>query len=182
MTTFIAFLRGINVGGNKKINMADLRALFESLGFPHAQTLLQSGNVVFTADESDQSDLSGRIEVGIQERFGFESKVIIRAGDELLGIIAAHPFNADQLTEPGKIAVVFLADAPDSAALDDLRAAHTGPETIHANGRELYIFYTEGMGRSKLTNNLIEKRLNVTGTTRNWNTVNKLAALAEPDD
>jgi uncharacterized protein (DUF1697 family) len=181
MPVFVSLLRGINVGGNKKIAMANLRAVYESVGLAGAQTLLQSGNVVFWTDE-DTTALAGRIEAAIEARFGFHAAVILRTQAELNEIINGHTFSAGKLAEPNKIAVAFLAEAPSVAALNTLNEAHDGPEIIHSRGRELYIYYAEGMGRSKLTNNLIEKRLNTTSTVRNWNTINRLHALAASFD
>jgi uncharacterized protein (DUF1697 family) len=177
MSVFISLLRGINVGGNKKIAMADLRDLYESLGLAGARTLLQSGNVVFRAD-GESAALTGRIEAAIEARFGFHVAVLMRTRDDLDGIITEQPFSAGQLAEPSKVAVAFLAETPNAAALATLNEDHDGPEIIHSQGQELYIYYTEGMGRSKLTNNFIENRLNTTSTVRNWNTINKLQALA----
>jgi uncharacterized protein (DUF1697 family) len=180
MPVFISLLRGINVGGNKKIAMAELRAVYESLGLAGARTLLQSGNIIFRADGEGETlaMLTGRIENAIEAHFGFHVAVIMRTRDDLDGIITEQPFSAGQLAEPSKIAVAFLAETPTAAALVALNEDHDGPEIIHSQGRELYIYYTEGMGRSKLTNNFIENRLNTTSTVRNWNTINKLHALA----
>jgi uncharacterized protein (DUF1697 family) len=177
MTTLISLLRGINVGGNKKIRMAQLQALYESLGFTSVRTLLQSGNVIFDSASADTDQVTASIETSIQHQFGFEVQIIIRTAAEWQSIVTHHPFSAEQLTEPGKILVTFLQQAPEDAPLAALRTAHTGPEIIHSHARELYIFYPDGMGRSKLDNGLIERRLGCAATGRNWNTVNKILAL-----
>jgi uncharacterized protein (DUF1697 family) len=179
MPVYISLLRGINVGGNKKIQMAELKTLYQSLGFGQAQTLLQSGNVVFTAESPDPDALAARIEAAVEARFGFQSLIILRTPAQLRAVFERHPFTADQLADPGKILVMFLQNAPDAQAVESLRQAHTGPEIIHPGGQELYIYYTDGMGRSKLDNGFIERRLKTTGTGRNWNTVSKLLALAD---
>lgn len=178
MTVMITLLRGINVGGNKKITMAALSHLYESLGYPGAQTLLQSGNVVFRTDEADEAQIAHRIEAGIEQTFGFGVRILIRRYDTFSKAMAAHPYREDQLAEPAKILVTFLEMAPTAAALQELGAAHRGPEEWTLQGRELFLYYPDGMGRSRLDNNLIERRLGVTGTGRNWNTVNRLLALA----
>jgi uncharacterized protein (DUF1697 family) len=179
MAVYISLLRGINVGGNKRIKMADLKVLYEVLGFSGAQTLLQSGNVVFESATAEPEQIAAQIEAGIVQRYGFESKIIIRTCDQLRAVVENHPFSADQLAEPSKILLTFLQREPESAAVQNLIEAHTGSEMIYSNGRELYLYYPDGMGRSKLDNGLIERRLKVVGTGRNWNTVNKLLALAE---
>lgn len=178
MPVLISLLRGINVGGNKKIKMAELRALYEALGFTNVRTLLQSGNVVFESENANPEQVAGQIEAAVVERFGFESKVIIRTRDQLQAVIADHPFSADQLAEPGKLLIAFLKSEPDAQQLEALREAHTGSEIIHHRGSELYIYYPDSMGRSKLDNSFIERRLKTISTGRNWNTVNKLLALA----
>jgi uncharacterized protein (DUF1697 family) len=178
MPITIALLRGINVGG-KRMKMADLRYLFDDMGFSDAKTMLQTGNVVFETDVSDHQELVTRIEASIQEEFGFESKIIIRSQAELIHIFENSPFTAQQLTEPSKSAVIFLGGTPDAAAIDDLMQAHDGPETVTVRGQEVFAFYPEGMGRSTLDHKLIEKSLKVNGTARNWNTVTKLIALAD---
>lgn len=176
MPIFISLLRGINVGGNKKIKMADLKALYESLGFRGTQTLLQSGNAVFDTDLLDANEIAAKIEAGIKNSFGFESKIIMCTVDELKAIVEASPFTADQLKDPAKILVMFLPQLPDASKVTTFIEAYQGVEVIHYKGQELFIFYTEGIGRSKLD---IDKKLKLNGTARNWNTINKLLALAE---
>jgi uncharacterized protein (DUF1697 family) len=174
MTVFISLLRGINVGGNKKIRMAELTALYQSLGFTTVQTLLQSGNVIFSSTLTDPASITAQLEAAIIERFGFESKIILRSHDQLRAIIQHHPCSADQLAEPARILVTFLQREPDPQAVEALRQAHQGSEIIHHQGQELYLYYPDGMGRSKLDNSFIERKLKVISTGRNWNTVNKL--------
>lgn len=180
MTLYIALLRGINVGG-KQMPMAKLRALCESLGFTQARTLLQSGNVVFETTLSDSAEIVTALETGIVRTFGFDSTVILRTFPEWQTVVAGCRFTPEQLQQSSYSAVVFLADHPTADGLVALRTAHRGDEIIQQNGRDLYIFYGEGMGRSKLTTNLIEKHLRTRATARNWNTVLKLWAL-RPDD
>lgn len=178
MDTYIALLRGINVGGNKKIKMADLRALYDSLGFESVQTLLQSGNVIFKSASGD--DLAQRIETAIQARFGFESRIIIRTATQWQDIISNHPFTDTQLDEPRKLQIVFMLEALESIEpLRNAHNAHNGTEIIHHSRQELYIVYPNGMGRSKLSNNLIERKLETVTTGRNWNTVNKILAACQ---
>lgn len=178
MIAYISLLRGINVGGNKIIKMDALKALYQSLGFGEAQTLLQSGNVVFTAEQADASALAAQLEASILQTFGFESKIMLRTAAQWQAVVEAHPFTEAQLAEPSKILVAFLRAAPAQEAVDSLKTAHTGIEQIYVRGQEAYLFYPDGMGRSKLDNPTLERRLGV-ATGRNWNTVNKLAELVK---
>lgn len=179
MQTCIALLRGINVGGNKKIRMAELKELCEGLGLRDVQTLLQSGNVVFRSAGSSPEALATQLETAIQARFGFAVRVILRTLEQWRAIIAHHPFSETQVAEPAKILLACLSAAPSEEAWAALLAGHKGPEIVQRSGAELYIFYTEGMGGSKLDNSVLERRLRVISTGRNWNTVHKLLALAE---
>jgi uncharacterized protein (DUF1697 family) len=176
MHTTISLLRGINVGGNKKIKMAELKTAYEALGFRDVVTLLQSGNVVFKTDETDLDALAERIEAGLKQQCALKTRILLRSPDHLRAIVADHPFTDAQLQDPGKILVTFMTREPDADAVAALIDGHSGPETIHHRGQELYITYPEGMGRSKLTNTVIERTLTVISTGRNWNTVNKLLA------
>lgn len=178
MPVYISLLRGINVGGNKRIKMADLRALYKTLGFTGTQTVLQSGNVAFKADRSDSERIARHIENGIEQEFGFQSRIIIRSYDQFKTALQQHPYTDEQLQKPRKLLIVFLQSALPEGAVETLRATYDGPESIQARGQELYLYYPNGMGRSKLTLALIEKTLQVTGTGRNWNTSHKLLDLA----
>lgn len=178
MTAYIALLRGINVGGKKKIAMADLRALAEELGFENPRTLLQSGNLVFGLAGADPAALEAQLEQAIEQRLGLDVTVMVRTADEWDAVIAANPFPDEAVHMPNRLLVTALRDAPSAQAVDALRAGITGPERVHVDGRHLYIFYGEGMADSKLSNNVMESRLKTRGTARNWNTALKLAALA----
>jgi len=177
MTVYISLLRGINVGGNKKIRMADLRQLYESLGFTGAKSILQSGNVVFESDTNDADALARQIEVGIEKTFDFHSDVIIRSADELQDIIAANPFSDMKAVDPGKLLVTFFPHEPDKQSVKTLLDTYDGPEKIHFREREMVVHYTEGVGRSKLAP--AANKLKPPGTARNWRTIEKLAALAK---
>ncbi len=178
MATFVALLRGINVGGNKAVKMAALKALCAAAGFADARTLLQSGNVVFAAT-GEPRDIAGTLESAIRAEFGFPVAVIVRTAGDLDRIVADNPFGREATDDPGHLVVMFLDRDAEGAAVARLAADHGGPETIASGDRALYIYYPDGIGRSKLTNALIEKRIGVTGTARNWNTVTKLLAMTE---
>jgi uncharacterized protein (DUF1697 family) len=176
--TYIALLRGINVGGNKKVAMADLRDLLGRLGFGEPQSLLQSGNVVFRSDVWKAAELEQHLEKEVQKRFGLQSDVFIRKGSEWNSVMAANPFHDEAERDPGHLIVMFLRDEPDAKSQDVLRAAIVGRETFAVTGRHAYFVYPDGMGTSKLTGALVEKKFGTRGTARNWNTVTKLGALA----
>lgn len=179
MSGFVSLLRGINVGGNRKIRMDDLKALYESLGFKDVIPYIQSGNVVFHSDEADVARLRRYIEDGIEKQFGFHVEVIIRTSAELREIIETNPFRNQESKESKWVVVLFLAARPDDSAQEDLLKSYVGPEEIFITGKELYIYYTNGIGRSKLSLSLIEKKLKTVGTARNWNTVLQLQKMLQ---
>lgn len=173
MTTFIALLRGINVGGHKRIKMADLKGIFENIGFSRVQTYIQSGNVLFET-EDDADFLSPRIEQEIQKVFGLDVPVILRTTHEWETLIKNCPFDA----LPG-LSVAFLAAKPTQEAIDGLLSLDMGNYEIHIRDKDIYVLYKEDIRKTLLTTNFLEKKLNVPLTVRNWNTVNKLAELAK---
>jgi len=174
LTACVSLFRGINVGGNRIVPMKELKSLHEALGFRDVVTYIQSGNVVFSSDKTDPAQLASQIEESFAQKFGFRSQVIVRTSTELEETIANNPFQNSPEKEPNRILVLFLATRSESGALEDLKKPYNGPEEMYLIGQELFIYYPEGMGRSKLTLPLIEKKLNTAGTGRNWNTVLRL--------
>ncbi|HEU5229501.1 MAG TPA: DUF1697 domain-containing protein, partial [Ktedonobacteraceae bacterium] len=138
-----------------------------------------SGNVVCSSDDTDMTQIPKRIEDGFAEKFGFHSHVIARTAAELQAIIEHNPFQHQPAQEPKWQLVLFLATQPESTALEEIHKAYTGPEELSLLGRELYIYYSNGIGRSKLTLTLLEKKLKAAGTGRNWNTVLQLHKLSQ---
>lgn len=179
MAVLVSMLRGINVGGHNKVNMGELRSLYESLGLQDAQTYVQSGNVVFRTKERNLAALAKRIEEGIERRFGFRVDVIVRTASELRDVIARNPFAKRRAVDPGKLLVTFLANHPSAQARDQVLKINIYPEELHIDGREVYIYFPDGMGRSKLSWPTIGKKLGTTGTGRNWNSVTTLLEIAE---
>jgi uncharacterized protein (DUF1697 family) len=177
MTTQIALLRAVNVAGHQPVAMSDLRALLNGMGFQHVRTLLQSGNVVFEGEAEDGGALERRLEAEAKLKLGLETDFMVRSAVEWRAIIAANPFPEAARSDPAHHVVIALKDAPHEAAAASLREAIKGPETIELRGRELYVVYADGIGRSKLTIALIERRLGTRGTGRNWNTVLKLGEI-----
>jgi uncharacterized protein (DUF1697 family) len=179
MAVVISLLRGVNVGGHHKIKMDALRALYESLELQQPQTYVQSGNVVFRTKERNLVGLAQRIEDGIERSVGFRPAVILRTLPEWRDVIARNPFGKRSGIEPSKLLVSFLAAEPAKDALAKVLEIETKPEELHASGRELYIYFPDGMGRSKLPWASLDKVLGSPGTGRNWNTVKKLLEIAE---
>jgi len=176
--TYICFLRGVNVGGNKMLKMAELKALFDSLKLRDAKTYLQSGNVVFRSDEPDRTALIRRIEEGIRKKSGMEVKVILRTMDELRKVIAANPLAPDN-RNPSALLVAFLASPIAEKGKATLTSLKIGSEEIEFGEGEIYMYFPENMARSKLAAALTEKKVGVNVTARNWNTVNALLKMAE---
>ncbi len=182
MPVQVAFLRGINVGGNKAVPMARLKALFEALGFAQVKTHLNSGNVVFAATEKDRAKLANAIEDSLEKAFGFRPATILRDAAALKKIMERNPFPKMATDDPSHLVVMLLATKPDKDASKRIAAAHRGVEEIRILGEDAFITYPNGIGKSKLTNALLEKQLGVAGTARNWNTLTKLLAMAEERD
>jgi uncharacterized protein (DUF1697 family) len=178
MKTYLALLRGINVGGHRKVAMADLRDLLTQLGFADAWSVLQSGNLVFRSEERSSARMEQLLEAEAGKRLHVQTDFFVRTAEEWKVVIAENPFRVEAERDPAHLAVMFLKDAPDRDAVESLRAAITGPEIIRAEGRHAYIVYPDGIGRSRLTHALIERKLGTRGTGRNWNTVLKLGTLA----
>ena len=178
MPRYIALLRGINVGGNKKVPMARLRTLLDDLGHTEVATLLQSGNAVFTSKEKSPAKVAKAMQGAIAKEFGFEVSVILRTRDELAAAIAANPLpGADE--EPSRFAVSFFSDAPDPKLLARIDAKAHLPDEFRVVGREIYARYPNGMGNSTLAVALGGLKLGAIPTARNWNTVKKLLELAD---
>ena len=179
MPVLISMLRGINVGGHAIIKMDALRALYASLKFENPQTYVQSGNVIFKTDDRDTAKLAKRIQEAIEKKFGCCPEVILRSANEFRSVIAANPFAKRSNIEPGKLLVNFLVSDPGDTAREGLRKQNFSPEELHAMGRELYIYFPDGMGKSKLPWARIDKILGTRGTGRNWNSVSKMLEIAE---
>jgi uncharacterized protein (DUF1697 family) len=173
---YVALLRAVNVGG-RMVAMADLRALCTKLGFPEAQTLLQSGNLVVRAAATSSAALERLLEAETRKQLRLETDFLVRTPTEWRAVIARNPFPKEAVRDPGRLLVLFLKDAPAAARVKALQAAITGRETVRVVGRQLYVVYPDGVGRSRLTLGLIERTFSTRGTGRNWNTVRKLAAL-----
>ena len=179
MPTYAALLRAVNLGGKSRLPMSDLRDICMELGLRDPVTYIQSGNVIFEAEAAQLRELPSRMTAAIEQRFGFRTEVILRSAAELRDVIRRNPFAERAASDPAKLLVVFLASDPGEESRAKLRSIDTEKEELHPSGAELYIWYPEGMGRSRLTNATLERACTTTGTARNWNTVERLCALAE---
>ena len=169
MARQIALLRGINVGGNKRVEMARLRALLEELGYRDVRTYVNSGNAVFSGPRRSEKHL----ETALAKEFGFDVPVVLRSRDELAEIVQANPLRS-VATDPAKHLVVFCA----GEASTDLDPADFAPETFEVRGREIYLWAPGGLGNSALAKLLANTSVGGKSTARNWHTVEKLLELA----
>ena len=177
MTTYLALLRAINVGGRKQVGMAHLREMLTQLGFDDPQSVLQSGNLVFRSRPQTGAQLERALETEAQKRLALETDFFVRTAVEWEAVVARNPFPEAARRDPGHLVVMLLKAAPVAKDVKALQAAITGSEVVRAGTNHVYITYPDGIGRSRLTNALIEKHLGTRGTARNWNTVLKLKAL-----
>jgi len=178
MHTFISMLRGINVSGQKKIRMAELSSLYESLGLARVQTYVQSGNVVFATPEPNGSKLAQLIEAEIEQTFGFAVSVFMRDNHDFQRIIDRNPFLGDRNEDPAKLHVTFLYRRPDESEWRNLSIPDDEADEFSVGEQEIFLFCPNGYGRTKFSNNFFERKLKVPATTRNWKTVTALAKLA----
>jgi uncharacterized protein (DUF1697 family) len=172
-------LRGINVSGQKKVPMKELKELYEELKFKNVTTYIQSGNVVFMTEQSDDKVLSKKIEEKIFKHFGFEVPVINRTVKEMQAVIKGNPYLKEKNFDEERNYITFLAETPAKEKLEKLNEYQFPPERYIVKGKELYLSLPNGAGRAKLSNNFFESKLKVTATTRNWRTVNELVRIAE---
>jgi uncharacterized protein (DUF1697 family) len=179
MTAFVSLFHGINVGGHHKVRMDELKDVHASLGLREVVPYIQSGNVVFQSDDADATQLRKHIEDSFTKKFGFRAEVLVRTSAELQDIIEKNPFQGQQSKESKWVVVMFLADHPDTTTQENLLKTYAGPEELFIIGKEVYIYYPDGMGRSKLSGSFIEKKLKTVGTARNWNTILRLQELLQ---
>ncbi|MFD5775094.1 DUF1697 domain-containing protein [Streptomyces fungicidicus] len=179
-TRYAALLRGINVGGSRKVPMAELRTLLEGLGHDGVRTHLQSGQAVFASGHGDEESLAAELAAAVERHFGFAVDVIVRDHAYLKGIVEACPFPAAEL-EPKQLHVTYFSAPVTPERFTEVDRAAYLPEDFRLGDRALYLYAPDGLGRSKLAEHLSKPRLNkgVVATSRNWNTVRKLAELTE---
>ncbi|MBV8812905.1 MAG: DUF1697 domain-containing protein [Verrucomicrobia bacterium] len=178
MATQIALLRAVNVGGTKLVNMAELRAFLIDVGFEGVQSWLQSGNLVFRSKEKNGAALESFLEKTANRTLGLKTTFFVRTAEQWSAIIKRNPLPDEARLDPTHLLMLILKSAPTHQQVGSLRVAVSGPEIIEVIGREAYIFYRAGIGKSRLTVRLIETKLGTPATGRNWNTVLKLETLA----
>jgi uncharacterized protein (DUF1697 family) len=182
MPVYIAMLRGINVGGNKRIKMDDLRKSLEGVGLDQVKTYIQSGNVVFKAGKTSSVALGKKIEARIVSDFGFSAPVIVRTGAELGATIAANPFLTNRGIDHEKLHVTFLSDIPATSALKKLAEFTVAPDQSQCVGKEIFLYLPNGFSASSLWKVPWEKALAVVTTTRNWKTVNAIHQMCRDSE
>jgi len=174
MSTLVTMLRGINVGGQKKLSMETLREIFKGFGFTNIRTYVQSGNVVFESPVQEPSLLTESIETRIEHTCGFHVEVFIRQAQELKRILAGNPFLNDRHEDPSKLHVTFLYRPPTKSLWSQLTISANTVDEFARGELAIYLFGPNGYGKTKLSNSYFERKLGMPLTTRNWNTVNAL--------
>jgi uncharacterized protein (DUF1697 family) len=179
MTAAIALIRGINVGSTRSLPMQRLRELCDQVGLRQVRTHIQSGNVLFEADRRKLASVPKDLESAIEKDRGFRPTVVVRTRDELAATIKANPFAARARDEPSKLLIMFLREKAAAGAAERLDEVKRGQEEMRLVGRELFIDFPIGIGKSKLSLAAVEKALGVAATSRNWNTTVTLLELAD---
>jgi uncharacterized protein (DUF1697 family) len=177
-STFVALLRGINVGGKNQLPMPTLAAMFSAEGCSEVRTYIQSGNVVFRASIDVAARLGPLISQRIAKGFGYQIPILLRSGRELAEVLQGNPFLGKSGIEESALHVMFLADQPTPQRLAGLDRARSAPDTFAVRGREVYLHCPNGFGRTKLTNGYFDARLATHSTCRNWRTTVTLSDLA----
>ena len=177
MGRYVALLRAINLAGRNKVRMADLRELFEALGFHDVRTLLQSGNVVFTGTSRSTARLEAMLEAEAAGRLGLTVDFFVRKATAWEDVRQANPFPMEAERDPAKLLVMLLKAKPDREAVRALEQRPSAGERVLVTPQGVYIFYPDGLGRSRLTSSVVERTLGTGGTGRNWNTVVRIADL-----
>ncbi len=174
----VALLRGINVGGKRKLPMKSLAAMFTAAGCVDVETYIQTGNVVFGAPSSVATRLPTTIAAAIEQRLGYSAPVVIRSEEELAAVVECNPF-LNRGIDTAALHVAFLADVPDPACVAALDAKRSPGDSFIMRGRDIYLWLPNGVARTKLTNDYFDRTLKTTSTLRNWNTVLKLLEMTQ---
>jgi uncharacterized protein (DUF1697 family) len=175
----VSMLRGVNLAGHNRISMESLRGIYESLGLRNPRTYVQSGNVVFRSDAADLARLASRIEKAVERTAGFRTPVILRTTAEMRDVVRRNPIADRSEVHAARFLVTFLASMPSPEAVVKARTLKSDTEEVWIDGREVYMYFANGLARPKLSWTTVEKALGVSGTGRNWNSVLKLLAMAE---
>lgn len=178
---FVALLRGINLGSHHRLAMPELKTACEGVGLETVDTYLQSGNIVFASRIKDTSQLTGRIRLALKTRFEHDISVIVKTAAEMRKIVRNNPFLARRGMDPTKLHVTFLQTIPAHDHVVNFSAQLGSSDEWAINGSVIYLYCPNGYGRTKLTNTVFERKLQVRATTRNWKTVTALADLVDAE-
>jgi uncharacterized protein (DUF1697 family) len=168
-------LRGINVGGRRIMKMAELKGIYESVGFVNVESYLQSGNIVFDQPGRGDAATAGNVETALRQSLGYEVRVLTRTEVELRSLVESLPFVGN---DDSKVHVTFLYQEPHSFPTQEVEKVKGDGEEFHKRAREVYLFCPNGYGGTKMSNSFFERKLKVPATTRNWRTVNALLSMA----
>lgn len=174
MTTYLALLRGINVSGQKKIPMDELREVLSNAGLKDVRTYIQTGNVIFNSDQKEGLEQS--IQKAIEDFYGWEVPVLIRTREEILEVLDACPFPKDKMEQSY---FTLLNEIPSEENLKKIEEVSVEGEEFHFGKRCIYFYSSHGYGRAKLNNNWFENKLKVSATSRNYNTLTKILSLMQ---
>jgi uncharacterized protein (DUF1697 family) len=178
MPIYIAMLRGINIGPHKRMKMEKLRSSCEALGFVKVKTYIQSGNLVFQAPKLSSAAAAKKVEAQIVKDFGFSADVISRTAEEMKKVVEGNPLLREPGIDTSKFHVVFLADVPSPEAIKKLEALTLSPDKVRHSGKEIYFYFPNGVSGSSIWKHNLDRVMSVSGTMRNWNTVNTLYEMA----
>ncbi|NLP56645.1 DUF1697 domain-containing protein [Lutibacter sp. B1] len=178
MVTYIALLRGINVSGHNKLKMTDLKQCFIDLGYTNITTYIQSGNVIFQSNKLETKHIENKISKVIATNFNYEINVLVLTKDDLLLIYNSNPFLQNEGIDSTKLHVTLLNDTPNLDNLHQINHLKNNNDEFVILNKTIYVHCPNGYGKTKLTNNLFEKKLNSKATSRNWKTISKLVELS----
>ena len=179
MTTHLALLRGINVSGHNKIKMEALKTTLEAIGFQNVQTYIQSGNVFVDSDDENASAVGFKIKQEIFKIFGHEVPIVVVNKEDLAICFKNNPYLKEKDIDTKKLYVAFVSTTLKSDSINDLKISQFKPDEASIDGNKIYIKYAVGAGKTRFDQKYIEKKLNITATIRNWNTVTQLLKIYE---
>lgn len=174
MHSYISLLRGINVSGKNKIKMADLRSLYESLGFQEVETYIQSGNVLFKAKQTDILTIQDLIKSQIQTKYGYDISILVLKANFINTVVEKNPFLQDRNEDIKFLHVTFLSQIPSNDLVEQLKTLNYKEDEFMIIEKLVFLFTPGGYGKTKLSNNFLERKLKTSATTRNWKTISKL--------
>ncbi|MGB5555396.1 MAG: DUF1697 domain-containing protein [Flavobacteriaceae bacterium] len=179
METYVVLLRGINVGGHKKIKMAELRTMLEKHDFKNVRTYIQSGNVVLNSDEKNAHIVEQKIQLALRDTFGFDVPVLVKSVTDLNIILRENPFQESEDLANNRVYFVLLQEAPATDSINSIDPKNYPSEQYHITNACVYLLFGEGFGNAKLNTNELERKLKVSATARNYRTMTKLLELTK---